>query len=500
MGSVIIGKHTLESLTSGMYSDPYVVFREYIQNSADAIDGAVSGGILPAGRGLIHITLAPGEGRLSFSDNGTGIPADQAERTLISIGNSKKSARTDRGFRGIGRLAALSCCSTLTFETSYPSEPVRTRLAISGAELAAQLSSGTAEDAAAADVLQNIYTVDTLPERAEAHYFRVELEGVDQAAGLFRLEDVLDYIAQTAPVPYDPAFTWGREIESRLQKAGCPVRHFEVRLTFGPKTYSIYKPYRDEFPMDKGNTLTDRISDIELITLTGGDGSPSAVGWVARTGYLGRIPDKSIRGLRLRKGNILIGDGQTLNAVFKDPRFNGWSMGEFFAVDPLLLPNARRDNFERNQAFLLLLEQLRGVAAGITKQLRGASLKRNAQLSAALDQTGQVAKAAAAALESGLTPGQKGPLARQLTDARQLVCQAPIHSGADASSQEIAFEELDLLLGTLRGATSYKSINALNHLSHTEKRILERVFNAIFSTGSESANSMVDAILAAFAP
>ena len=92
MGGVIIGKHTLESLTSGMYSDPYVVFREYIQNSADAIDAAVSGGILPAGGGLIHITLAPGEGRLSFSDNGTGIPASQAESTLISIGNSKKSA------------------------------------------------------------------------------------------------------------------------------------------------------------------------------------------------------------------------------------------------------------------------------------------------------------------------------------------------------------------------------------------------------------------------
>lgn len=500
MGGVIIGKHTLESLTSGMYSDPYVVFREYIQNSADAIDAAVSGGILPAGGGLIHITLAPGEGRLSFSDNGTGIPASQAESTLISIGNSKKSARTDRGFRGIGRLAALSCCSRLTFETSYPGEPVRTRLAISGAELAARLSYGTAEDAAAADVLQRIYTVETSPERAEAHYFRVELEGVDQAAGLFRLEDVTDYIAQTAPVPYDPAFTWGREIEARLQNVGCPVRHFEVRLTFGPKTYSIYKPYRDTFLADRGKNLTDRIPDIDLITLTGADGSPSAVGWVAQTGYLGRIPDKSIRGLRLRKGNILIGDGQTLNAVFKDPRFNGWSIGEFFVVDPLLIPNARRDNFERNQAFLLLLEQLRGVAAGITKQLRGASLRRNAQLSAALDQTEQAVKAAAAALESGLTSGQKGPLARQLTDARQLVGQAPIRSGADASCQEIAFEELDLLLGTLRGATSYKAINALNHLSHTEKRTLERVFNAIFSTGSESANTMVDAILAAFAP
>ena len=111
MAGLCMVTRTLDSLTSLMFSVPYVVFREYIQNSADAIDAAVSGGILPAGGGLIHITLAPGEGRLSFSDNGTGIPASQAESTLISIGNSKKSARTDRGFRGIGRLAALSCCS-----------------------------------------------------------------------------------------------------------------------------------------------------------------------------------------------------------------------------------------------------------------------------------------------------------------------------------------------------------------------------------------------------
>ena len=40
MSEIIIGKHTLESLTSGMYADPYVVFREYIQNSTDAIDSA----------------------------------------------------------------------------------------------------------------------------------------------------------------------------------------------------------------------------------------------------------------------------------------------------------------------------------------------------------------------------------------------------------------------------------------------------------------------------
>ena len=46
MSEIIIGKHTLESLTSGMYADPYVVFREYIQNSTDAIDSAYKEGVL----------------------------------------------------------------------------------------------------------------------------------------------------------------------------------------------------------------------------------------------------------------------------------------------------------------------------------------------------------------------------------------------------------------------------------------------------------------------
>ena len=36
--SPVIGKYVLENLTVGMYDDPSCVFREYVQNSADAID------------------------------------------------------------------------------------------------------------------------------------------------------------------------------------------------------------------------------------------------------------------------------------------------------------------------------------------------------------------------------------------------------------------------------------------------------------------------------
>ena len=42
MSKITIGKYTLESLTTGMYIDPLILFREYIQNSSDAIDDAIN--------------------------------------------------------------------------------------------------------------------------------------------------------------------------------------------------------------------------------------------------------------------------------------------------------------------------------------------------------------------------------------------------------------------------------------------------------------------------
>lgn len=89
MSSIIIGKHTLESLTSGMYSDSYVVFREYIQNSVDSIDEAVRLGILTPGAEQIVVRLAPTENQIVITDNGLGILSSEVEKTLISIGNSK---------------------------------------------------------------------------------------------------------------------------------------------------------------------------------------------------------------------------------------------------------------------------------------------------------------------------------------------------------------------------------------------------------------------------
>ena len=358
MSSIIIGKHTLESLTSGMYSDSYVVFREYIQNSVDSIDDAVRLGVLTPGAEQIVVRLAPAENQIFITDNGLGIPSSEVEKTLISIGNSKKSSESSRGFRGIGRLAALSYCKRLSFLTSFKGETISTQIVIDASKLSAVLADDSQTDMTVVDVLESVYTVTTSDEREAAHYFTVQMDGVDVNSKLLSVLDVEDYLMQNAPVPYSPDFIWGKEIVKRLKKEGLEIGVYNVSLEYGMKSIPIYKPYKDEFIVDKGKNITDKVQDVTILKIPNDNNNLTAIGWLAKTNFMGSIYDKAVKGIRLRKGNILIGDNQTLNIVFKDARFNGWSIGEIFAIDKMLVPNARRDNFEKNPAYFALFEQL----------------------------------------------------------------------------------------------------------------------------------------------
>lgn len=496
MSNIIIGKYTLESLTTGMYADPYVVFREYIQNAADAIDNAVRQNLLKKDAAEIVIRLSPAERSIVISDNGTGIPADEAEQTLISIGNSKKASELDRGFRGIGRLAALGYCSKLTFETSAVSENIGTRIIIDSSRLSQLLTAKDDREVTITEVLGRVYFVERYSESRASHYFKVILDGVDDTSGLNDYENVVSYISQNAPVPYDPSsFAWGKEIVRRLYAEGMDVNSYNISVSFGNTTTPLYKPYKDRFLVDKGKNLFDAISDIELVKIQQHDGSVLAIAWLGKTNYLGSIYDKTIKGLRLRKGNIQIGDGQTLNTVFKDARFNGWSIGEVFVSSAYLIPNARRDNFEKTPAYFVLIEQLQKVAAEITREIRAASLKRNRELSEELEKTKATVRDAVDAIENGTDIIAKSRISQKLSSAQKAVSNSVVTDESGIYYQEIAFDELDMLIGTLKGTTAFKAINTLKTLNKTEKKILEHVFSVIVDQLGSDADRLIDALI-----
>ena len=500
MQDIIIGKHTLESLTTGMYADPFVIYREYIQNAADSIDAAFELGVLCKGEECIDVIIHSAEKRIIIKDNGLGVHSSEAASHLLSIGNSKKKSTTTRGFRGIGRLSGLSYCATLTFETSAKGDTNGTRVTIDSAKLSEILANIQDDTETILDVLSEVYSIETYSEKENAHYFSVIMDGVDDSVKLTDYNEVIAYLSQNVPVPYNPnKFTWGREITSRLAQKGCNIEAYKVFITYQNKREPVYKPYSDSFLMDKGKNTTDKISDVQIVSFVNSDKELLAVGWVATTDFLGSIYDRTIKGIRVRKGNILIGDGQTLNVAFKDARFNGWSIGEIFAVHPKLVPNARRDNFEKNPTYFTFIEKLTTLASSVTKKIRNASLKRNTELSAALEATAKVSEVATSAINEGISTSQKGILKNKLIDVQNAVGQTIPNDESDEYCQEIAFEELDMLIDKLQGATSYKAINSLRNLTKTEKQILEKVFNVIIRSEFENSEELIDSILDSFA-
>ena len=124
MREYIFGANILENLTTGMYQDSKVIYREYIQNACDQIDKAYNMGLLKSNEGRIDIWLDAEKRTVSIEDNATGICTADFERTLADIANSDKKLGEDKGFRGIGRLCGLAYCKELIFTSTAAGEDV----------------------------------------------------------------------------------------------------------------------------------------------------------------------------------------------------------------------------------------------------------------------------------------------------------------------------------------------------------------------------------------
>ena len=83
-----IGKDVIESLTLGMYEDCRFIYREYIQNAADAVDKAIGLSLLKKGEDAIHITIDTEHRKITISDNATGIEQANVMKVLRKIGRA----------------------------------------------------------------------------------------------------------------------------------------------------------------------------------------------------------------------------------------------------------------------------------------------------------------------------------------------------------------------------------------------------------------------------
>ncbi|MCK8817166.1 ATP-binding protein [Natroniella sulfidigena] len=377
MNSFIIGKHTLESLTTGMYVDAKIVYREYVQNSVDAIDEAIKMGIIKKKNAKIFIEINEKNKKIMIEDNGAGISVKDASKKLLDIGNSKKDHRTNRGFRGIGRLSGLSYCSKLKFETSHKGEDKKTIVSFNSKRLEKLLIPGDYMDYDLLKVIEEVTTKKIESEDSNKHYFRVILEEVNNIDHILNYNRIKNYLSQIAPVPFDERyFDFSTKLKKEFEKKNILINEYNIFLSDGEETEQIYKLNSSNFVSDIRKKISDYVKSIEIEFIKDKDENLLAALWYTKSNFYGTIVDRKIKGLRFRKGNIQIGDRSLLNKIFKEDRFNGWFQGEVYVLDDDLIPNARRDGFEKNSAYAKLINELEKIGSRLSKLVRSASKKK----------------------------------------------------------------------------------------------------------------------------
>jgi len=361
------GMYLLETLTSGMYNEPFSIYREYIQNAVDSIDLLCH----KYRRNTIdiRIDLDPMKRRIRIIDNGLGIPIDVAEKTLSSIGSSDKTGNKMRGFRGIGRLGGVAFCDKALFRTKSKGEIVESAQEWDCKKLRAILADQNKSTLSLSNLFNRVTTFSQMnSKKASSRYFEVELDGVSSFRNqLLDIVKLRKYLSQVAPVPFNAKeYTFGEIIDNFLTDNLVNYGRFNILLNGKP----IYKPYKDKVTVTKKGF--DVIDDIKTFEIKSNDIS-IGYGWYGkRRELLGSIvKGEESSGIRVRVGNILIGDSHLLDNCFREPRFNGYVTGEIHIVHSDLIPNSRRDDFVDNEMKTLFYNAVeREIGLPISKEIR----------------------------------------------------------------------------------------------------------------------------------
>lgn len=494
---IVVGKDVLELVSSAMYIDPITIYREYVQNSTDAVDAARSAGLLEKKTpGRIDIEIEAGARSVRIRDNGAGVAWRGFVKQLTALGASTKRGSGARGFRGVGRLAGLGYCQELVFRSRANGDKQVGELRWDCKKLRALLQADAAINNVA-ELIAAVVTTSRLPaDDAPAHFFEVELRGVVRTRNdrLMSPHAIADYLAQVAPVPFSPEFAFGAEIEAALRPH---VALGNIALHVSGIEGQIYRPHRNTLELGKDGV--DQFQRVEIIEIPSVDGAPAALAWILHHSYRGAIPNGTlVKGLRLRSGNVQVGDHTLLEDLFPEPRFNGWSVGEIHVLDARIVPNGRRDHFDQNAHYNNMVNHLAPAARDIAKHCRDSSVERKLARDYELA-AGQV-KDQIAIIKQGALSVPKRKAAE--TQARESL------SGMKKAADKLArlSEELPPLSPTVESLT--KKLNAvlsapsdeqspLAHLPKQKREMYEHFFSLIYeASGNRSvAKSLIDRIL-----
>ena len=422
-----------------MYDDPLAIYREYIQNAADAISRSSQ-----AGR--VDIEIDPVARSIRIRDNGPGLSQAEAKRALVVVADSDKTHGVDRGFRGIGRLSGLACAESVVFRTRCRSRKRITRIAWDGVVMRTRLlDRATLEDTIQSCVSTSFEDTGDYPE----HFFEVEILGVSRhvSGRLLNSNAVKAYVSEVCPVPISDDFPLADEVAGYLH-GHIPGPALDIHVNGAEEPLRRLRhpaiAFSDIHHEAFAELETFQIPDVE------GQGL-SAIGWLAHSAYLGAIPKTlRLRGIRARCGDIQVGSDTVFDHLFREERFNRWCVGEVHVIDPRILPNGYRTYFESGPHIRNLENHLSAIAHQVSSRCRRHSSirHRRRQMASKLERA-EIALDAAVKL-LGSEPSARDYAWRVLVAEAEAVRRAC----AEVPARQVGCSEAAMALSTMEAKLS----------------------------------------------
>jgi molecular chaperone HtpG len=490
-----VGKDVLELLSSSMYVNPLSIYREYVQNATDSIEEAIALGLLNHHEpGKVDITVEAQDRLVRIRDNGTGIAKSAFTRTLVALGASRKRGTKARGFRGVGRLAGLGYCRELVFRSQSDGEPEISEMRWDCQRLKSILRD-TSFKGDVEELIKEIVRVHrSAGDKCSPHFFEVELRGIVRHGDdkLMNSEAIRDYLSQVAPIPFSPSFKFGAEIEEKLREH---IGLGTVRIFLNGQSEPLFRPHGNTF--DARKSTIDSFVGVRFFDIKDDRGELAAKGWVLDHRYLGAIDTAaSIKGLRLRSGNMQVGEGDVLQDLFTEPRFNTWVVGEFHVFDDRILPNGRRDHFEQNVHFTNLRNQILPIAVELSRRCRHSSIRRNVFRQFELG-CNQIIHGLAVLRQGAVGDAERRKIAKGIEKDITRLEAVTKHSALEDDERKKLLRTLHRYQQRLISINSAKQHKVLVAMTPRDKKLVTRVCSLIYecSVNKSAAKVLVDRVL-----
>lgn len=313
-----IGSEVLYALSKGLYSEPYHVVREYLQNAVDAFPKT------------IDMTIQ--NNSIYFYDDGEGMDSHDID-ICRKVGITEKDPKIHVGFRGIGIWAGLIYARCLRITSTKRDVNKKYILTIDFEKIA----EGIKKEKILTTLLSQHVDLKEDNEEPAKHYTFVELCDITEIGKklVSDYEALRNYIATTLPVDFPDSFKYKKRVNDLLS---ANVRDYRtVELKFNGKL--VYKPYPE---------IEDLLEPEGYII---SDDNKKQIGYAwACLRY--KEMKKYHGGLVYKIKGFTIGNTETPRMLWRNiwDHLHWWCFGEIHITDLEVTPNTAREDLEPSEA------------------------------------------------------------------------------------------------------------------------------------------------------